>query len=315
MGLRTVFFGTPEFAVPALDALAGSPYRPMLAVTRPDSPKGRGYRLSACPVKERAMGLGIDVESPEALKGNAGFSRRIAVLRPDLIVVVSYGNILPTEVLAAPRLGCVNIHGSLLPQYRGAAPVHRAILAGEEETGVSLMYLSEGLDEGDVIGRSRLPIGDMDTGRLQKALSETGASLLMEYMPLIEKGEAPRFPQDHFRATYAPMVRKEEGHIDFSAGTGRVLRLVRAMTPAPGAYAMKGGQAWKVRKASGLPLEGRLPGKAVPGEIIKVSDDGIAVATADGAVLLEEIQTPGKRPMKAADYLRGNSVDGAEGFS
>ena len=321
MGMKTIFFGTPDFAVPALEALAASPYRPMLAVTRPDRPRGRGHKLTPCPVKSRALELGIEVAEPERLRGNADFTERVKTMAPDLIVVAAYGNILPNEVLDTPARGCVNIHASLLPKYRGAAPVHRAVQAGEKETGVSLMYMSAGLDEGDVIAASALDIGDMDTGRLQEELARLGASLLMEYMPLIKEGKAPGTPQDHSAATYARMVTKEEGHIDFSAGTDEVLNLIRAMTPIPGAYAIKEGQSWKIRRAraaaaeelSALSVDGDRRPK--PGDIMKASSEGIMAITADGAVVIQEIQTPGKRPMDVSDYLRGHGIDKTEGFT
>ena len=314
--MRVIYFGTPDFAVPALEALAGSHHRPQLVVTRPDRPRGRGHKLTPCPVKSKAVELGINVDAPETLRGNTEFFDRLKSLEPDLIVVAAYGNILPNEVLNVPRLGSVNIHASKLPKYRGAAPIHRAVLSGEEETGISLMYMSEKLDEGDVIAVSSIAIGEMTTGQVEVRLAHLGASLLLEHMPLIEAGKAEGRPQDGGMATYAPMVAREEGHIDFSAGTADALNRIRAMTPAPGAYAVIGGEAWKIHKAKAA-AEGELAEAktAAPGDIIGVGPAGITVRTVDGGIILERIQIPGKRPMDVSDYLRGHGLDKTERFT
>jgi methionyl-tRNA formyltransferase len=314
--MRIIYFGTPDFAIPALMALHESRHRVVLAVTQPDRPRGRGKRVSPSPVKAKAMELGIPVAQPETVRGAREFFDSMTRMAPDLIVVAAYGKILPKEVLELPRLGCVNIHASLLPRYRGAAPIHRAILAGERETGVCLMVLSEGMDEGDVIARTAVEIGEMNTGQLHDCLAERGAALLMEQLPAIETGEARRSPQEHEAATYAPMVQKEEGHIDFAVSSRDVVNRIRAMTPFPGAWVHYGEQIWKLRaaritEAAGLAGQGSLE---APGTILAVSEAGIVVKTADGAVVIEEIQPPGKRAMEVAAFLLGNQMREAERF-
>lgn len=304
--LNIVFMGTPEFAVPCLKALAGSGNTVSLVVTAPDRPRDRGHKLSPTPVGEAARSLGIAVIAPDQIRDNEGFIKELAGAAPDLIVVAAYGKILPKKILGIPPLGCVNLHASLLPKYRGAAPVHRAIEAGETFTGVSLMYMSEGLDEGDVAASASIRIDGMNSGQLTEALAEMGAKLLLDNIRGIAQGTLHRVPQDHSSSTYAPPVRREEGHIDFARDTAEVLRKIRAMNPSPGAYCYLGDDRMGIIEASESCANGS--GSAV-GEIVCVSGQGITVKTGGGgSILIEVIRMPGKRPMAVADYLRGNKI-------
>jgi methionyl-tRNA formyltransferase len=322
-----MYMGTPEFAVPALDALheisrpdsarPDPPCELVAAVTQPDRPRGRGHKLAPSPVKARATELGIPVLQPDAVRSaedgadnDPAWAAALADARPDLIVVCAYGKILPKATLTAPRLGCVNIHASLLPKYRGAAPVHRAVEAGEDMTGVTLMWMSEGLDEGDMIASRGMPLGDMNSGEATDALALLGAELFTETLPRILAGTAERTPQDSGRATYAPPVERAEGHIDFSAPAEAVVRKVRAMTPSPGAYAYLVGSDDGQR--NGRPDDGQgvkiriLAARTAPpgtaGPLVVTAGDGAAVE-------ITRLQSPAGRPMDAADWLRGHHID------
>jgi methionyl-tRNA formyltransferase len=250
------------------------------------------------------------VIQPETLKGGAGWEDSLAEACPDLIVVCAYGKILPKGSLDFPRLGCVNIHASLLPKYRGAAPVHRAIEAGEHETGVTLMRMSEGLDEGDMIARRSLLTEGMNTGEATDALARIGAELLMDELPAIIDGSARREPQDGAFATYAPPVEKAEGHVDFSASTDAVCRKILAMTPFPGAYAYLGGEKIKLIEAVKCTEVPEAPDGADESGGIAGTDGGvIKVRAGEGFVGITKLQAPGGKPMKVSDYLRGRRPD------
>jgi methionyl-tRNA formyltransferase len=316
--MKIIFFGTPDFAVPALEALADTGHAVALVVTQPDRPRGRGHRITPCPVKSLADRLAIPTEQPETIRNNRVFFDCVTRLRPDLIVVAAYGNILPEDILMIPRLGCVNIHASLLPKYRGAAPIHRAVQAGERETGVSLMRMSAGMDEGDVIATAAVAIGQMDTGQLHDRLADVGADLLIKTLPAIEAG-AMGTPQDHESATYAPMIEKGEGHVNFSLGEEDTVNLIRGMNPFPGAFVVRNGETWKIRKARRATEEERKTllttgGNLETGVVIEADRTGISVRTEDGAVVIEEIQPPGKRSMTVDAFLRGYKIDRGERF-
>jgi methionyl-tRNA formyltransferase len=304
--MKIVYMGTPDFAVPALTLLFESGFEIPYVVTQPDRPRGRGHKLAPSPVKRRALELGLAVLQPETLRGNEAFADALRSAAPDLIVVAAYGKILPKEVLEITPLGCVNIHASLLPKYRGAAPIHRAIEAGEQETGVTLMYMSEGLDEGDMIAGSRISIGSLNTGQVTAQLAQTGAALLLSRLDEIAGGSVHPIPQDHASATYAHPVAKEEGHIDFSASADDVVRKVRAMNPQPGAYANLGGDKVRIIEAEAETEASGGPA-GVPGTITATVPDGVSVHTGDGQVLFTVIQMPGKKPVKVKDYLRGTA--------
>ncbi len=303
--MRVIYMGTPRFAVPALEKLAELGCEIPLVITKPDRPKDRGKKMQSCPVKLRALELGLDVETPEKLKGNVDIEERIRACAPDLIVVAAYGKILPKAILDIPPLGCVNIHGSLLPKYRGAAPVQRAVINGEEETGVTLMYMAEGMDNGDMIAKTAVPVGEKTAAQLFEELSVKGAELLAETLPAIAGGTAPREKQDESLATYAPMVFKEEGIIDFSRSARSICCLVRGFNDAPVASTVFGGQTMKVYMA----VPGRDGQSAEPGTVLSATKRGIEVACGGGSVLLTVIQMPGKKAMDVSAFLAGNKIE------
>jgi methionyl-tRNA formyltransferase len=298
--LRVVFAGTPEFAVPCLQACRASGADVVAVYTQPDRPAGRGRKLAASPVKEAALAAGIPVEQPESFKAEAD-RERLAAYAPDLMVVVAYGLILPRKVLAIPRLGCWNVHASLLPRWRGAAPIQRAILAGDSESGVDLMQMEAGLDTGPVLVERRTPIGADDTGgSLHDRLSALGADALAEGLRRTLAGEilTPRAqPEDGMM--YAHKLDKAEARLDFSLPATELERKVRAFDPWPVAEADVAGERlriWSARAIEGVP--------GVPaGEVIAASRAGIDVACAEGALRLTAVQRAGGRRIGAADYL------------
>ncbi|MDR1953057.1 MAG: methionyl-tRNA formyltransferase [Clostridiales Family XIII bacterium] len=307
--VKIVYMGTPDFALPALSALVHEDWNVSLVVTQPDRPRGRGKSVTPSPVKLRASELCLPIAQPDRIKDNAEFVNLITDLHPDLIVVAAYGKILPRELLDIPRFGCVNIHASLLPKYRGAAPIHRAVEAGETETGVTLMYMAEELDAGDIIAAARIDIAGMNTGQVHDLLAPLGAKLLTDTLPAIVAGTAPRVTQDHDAATYAPMVRKEEGHIDFNAPACVIGNKIRAMNPAPGAYAFLDDMQMKIVRARVCEDAPNAETAPKPGTLLCVSQDGITVAARDGVVILDVIQAPGKKPLRVSEYLKGNAID------
>ncbi len=304
--MRVVFFGTPEFAVPSLEAVM-SRSEVVGVVTQPDRPRGRGLRVQPPPVADVAARYGLDVRQPASLRDPA-FLQWLREVAPDLVVVVAYGRFIPKEVLEVPRLGAVNLHPSLLPRYRGPAPIPRAIAAGETETGVTVLEVTEELDAGDIILQRAVPIGPEDTsGSLAARLAEEGASLLAEALPLLETGRAVRRPQDPSQATYAPKLTREEGCIRWGDAATRIANLVRAFDPWPGTYTVRDGERLLIWRATPHPGgEGERPGTVL------VADDrrepSLVVAAGDGAVALHEVQPPGGRRMRAADYLRGHPL-------
>ncbi|WP_448095962.1 methionyl-tRNA formyltransferase [Luteibacter yeojuensis] len=298
--LRVVFAGTPEFAVPCLEACRASGADVVAVYTQPDRPAGRGRKLAASPVKEAALAAGLPVEQPESFKADAD-RERLAAYAPDLMVVVAYGLILPRKVLAIPRLGCWNVHASLLPRWRGAAPIQRAILAGDSESGVDLMQMEAGLDTGPVLVERRTPIGAEDTGgSLHDRLSALGADALSEGLRRTLAGETltPR-PQPEDGVMYAHKLDKAEARLDFSQPAIELERKVRAFDPWPVAEADIAGE--KLRVWSARAIDGS-PGTP-PGHVIAASRDGIDVACAEGALRLTAVQRAGGRRIGAADYL------------
>jgi methionyl-tRNA formyltransferase len=306
--MRIVFMGTPDFAAAPFAALCDGGVDVALAVTRPDRPRDRGKKTLGTPVKEAALIRGVPVAQPEALKGNREFMAALRAVGADLIVVAAYGKILPKEILELPPLGCVNIHASILPKYRGAAPIQRAVIDGAAETGVTLMHMCEEMDAGDIITTRRTAIGRKTSAELFRELSALGAEALLDTLPAIEAGRAGRQPQDHSAATYAPMIRKEDGHVDFTAPPERVERLVRGMNAHPGAFAMRGGGVIKLWEAEATGDKSGAP----PGTVISASEEGVRVSTGGGVVIFTKLQAPGKKAMKAADFVRGNKIGAGE---
>ena len=299
---RIVFMGTPDFAVPSLQALARD-HQVVGVVTQPDRPAGRGRRLVAPPVKEAAGALGLEVVQPPTLRRPEAVERLVA-WRPDLVVVAAFGQILRPEVLAIPPHGCLNVHASLLPRYRGAAPIPAAILAGDERTGVTIMRMDEGLDTGPMLAQADWPIGPDDTtGSLAADLARLGASLLVEALPgWLEGRIAPR-PQDDAQATYCRTLQKEDGLLDWALTASHLDRQVRACDPWPGAYTAWAGQRLKILRAR--PLPGRPgPGGAGPGRVVDLAP-GTGVVTGEGVLELLEVQLAGKSAMDVHAFAQG----------
>lgn len=302
--MRLVFMGTPVFAVPSIEALLGNGFQIVLVVTQPDKPKGRGGRTVPPPVKEVALAHGIPVIQPERLKEPA-FLDRLHEAAPDTIVVTAYGKILPLEVLGLPPFGCINVHASLLPKYRGAAPVQRALMNGELETGITTMLMDEGMDTGDILLQQRVPIQeDENFGSLYGRLSRLGADLLIETLQRLESNRLERRPQDHSAASYAPPLTPSDEVIAWNRPAGIIKNQVRALDPSPGARTFLSGRLLKIWRVSAKMV--RLPGK--PGEILESSDEGIMVRTGEGAVIVHELQLAGGRRLSAAAFLRGHPL-------
>jgi methionyl-tRNA formyltransferase len=305
--LRIAFAGTPEFALPALRALLDSPHRVVGVLTQPDRPAGRGRELRASPVKLLAAERGLPVAQPGTLKTQEG---RAALIEwsPDLLVVVAYGLILPAAVLALPRLGCLNIHGSLLPRWRGAAPIHRALLAGDAETGVTIMQLDEGLDTGPTLLERRRPIGAEETcGDLHDALAGLGAAALLEAIDGIEAGTLVPRAQPAEGVTYAAKIEKSEARVDWSQGAVQIHRQVRAFNPWPMAEARLGEEPLRLLRASVAEATGHA---APPGTLLGLDGDGIRVACGEGVLALRELQRAGKRPVTARDFANAVRIEG-----
>lgn len=302
--LRVVFLGTPAFALATLDALLASPHPVVGVVTQPDRPRGRGQRTTDAPVKARASEAGLPTLQPTALK-DPTFLRRLADLGADLGVVAAYGRILPEEALVVPRLGMINVHGSLLPRYRGAAPVHRAVMAGEPLTGVTIMRVVRALDAGPMLMSVERPIGSDETSaEVEADLAITGAHLLVRAVDALSMGAVPEVPQDEHAATYAPPLRKEEGLIDWTQPAGVIHNRVRGLHPWPHAFAFTQGHRVIVRRSA--PLEAHA--EAAPGTIVMAARDDLLVAAGSGLVRLIEVQPEGKRPMGIRDFLAGHRV-------
>jgi methionyl-tRNA formyltransferase len=305
--LRIAFAGTPRFALPALRVLLASRHRVVGALTQPDRPAGRGRELRASPVKLLAQESGLPVLQPPTLKtpeGRAG----LEAWAPDLLVVVAYGLILPKAVLDLPRLGCLNIHGSLLPRWRGAAPIQRAILAGDAETGVTIMRLDEGLDTGPLLLERRRPIQLHDTaGDLHDALSELGAAALAEAIEGLVSGMLKPIPQPSSGATYAPKLEKSEARIDWSASASTLDRQVRAFNPWPMAETSFAGESLRVLRAR---IAEQHVSDAAPGTLLGIADDGLRVACGEGVLAVRELQRAGKRPVSARDFANAVRLDG-----
>ena len=293
--------GTPRAAVPSLRSLAES-FDVAAVYTRADKPSGRGRRIAPSPVKEAAAELGLEIVQPKSLRGGEG-AVRLRAFEPDAVAVVAYGMILPADVLAVPRLGCVNVHFSLLPRWRGAAPVERAIMAGDDETGVTTMLMDEGLDTGPMLLRETTPIGEMDTtGTVTGRLAIRGAVLLVETLRGLEAGKLPPMRQPSDGVTVAPKVSTEEAELDFSQPADVLGRRVRALDPAPGAFMWLGGKRVKVWTARVVAGDGE------PGVVADVTPEGIDVQTGQGRLRVECVQPEGKRRMTADEFLRGRPV-------
>lgn len=303
--MRLVFMGTPDFALPSLKALTSSGHTLSAVVTQPDSPQGRGQHLSPPPVKVQAEAAGIKVLQPQKLKDPA-FLDELARLRPDLIVVVAFGRILRPEVLQLPRLGCINVHASLLPKYRGAAPIAWAIIKGEKQTGVTTFKMDEGMDTGDIYFQEAVEIKPSDTaGSLAIRLSEVGARLLLRTVEGIEAGALTPIPQDHTQATLAPMLTKEQGEVDWRLPAQQIAHLVRGLSPWPGAYTFYREERWKLWSVT----ERDTVTDQQAGAILKVGKDSIEVAAGRGVVEIRELQPANGKRMSAKEFVAGHHLE------
>lgn len=303
--MRIIYMGTPDFAVPALEALAKSEHDVVAVVTQPDKARDRGKKVQFTPVKEKALEYEIPVYQPEKVKTNEEFYQQLVELAPDLIVVAAYGKILPVSILELPKYGCVNIHASLLPKYRGAAPIHRAIINGDKTTGVTLMYMAEGMDTGDMIAKAETEIGLKTVEMMHEELADMGAKLLMETLPQLLDGTAPREPQKEEDATHAPMVFKQDGVLDYTKSAEVLCCLVRGMNSWPVASTTYQGNVVKVWEADALEKNS----DKEPGTVLSCDKTGLKVACAEGVINITKLQFPGKRAMDVADYIKGNTIE------
>ena len=309
--MKIVFMGTPEYAAASLEAVIQSGREVVLVVTQPDKPKGRSGELVPPPVKECALKHGIPVFQPEKIKR----PEEVAKLREyeaDAFVVAAFGQILSQEILDMPRLGCLNVHASLLPKYRGASPIQRVILDGEEKTGITIMQMDAGIDTGDILWKKEIAIEPTDNFEtLHDKLAVLGGEAIVEALDLLEEGKLVRTKQDDSLSCYAPLIKKEMGRLDFSKSAVVLDRQIRSMTPWPSAFTKYNGKQLKVWKA--VPLEGKGK-KALPGEVTEVTKDSITVATGDGELRIEELQLEGKKRMSCHDFLLGVKVQVGDSF-
>lgn len=306
--MKILFMGTPDFAKESLETVYNAGHEILGVVTNPDRPKGRGMKLVASPVKEYAISKGLKVYQPEKIRNNVEFIEEIKSLEPDVICVVAYGKILPKEILDIPRLGCINVHGSLLPKYRGAAPIQWAVINGDKTTGITTMYMDVGMDSGDMILKEEVEIGPNETtGEVWDKLSKIGGQLLVKTLEEIENGTAPRIPQDN-NFTLAPMLEKEMSKIDWHTKTAvEIKNLVRGLDPIMGTYSYLDGKKIKIWKVDVLPND--VP-NVKNGTVIKAdSKDGLYIKAKDGIVKVLEIQVENAKRMSTQDFLRGNNIE------
>ncbi|MGH9376079.1 MAG: methionyl-tRNA formyltransferase [Terriglobia bacterium] len=310
--MRAIFCGTPQFAVPTLESLSAAGIEVSLALTNPDEPRGRGYELRASPVKEFALKAGLRVYQPERLK-DPSVQPEIAAVHPDVIVVVAYGHIIPPWMIGLPRFGCVNLHASLLPRYRGAAPIQWAIIRGERATGVTSMQIDRGLDTGDILLQSETKISGEDTTEtLSERLSRMGAGLIVETLRGLERGEIHPRPQSEHLASYAPMLKKEDGRIDWSLTAEEIALRVRGLRPWPVAHTAFRSRNLRIWAARASVQPGAAP--LAPGEL--KADQGRLIAGCGRATALEllELQLEGRKQISARDFLNGVSLMPGERF-
>lgn len=303
--MKIVYMGTPVFAVYALEALVEAGHEVVAVFTQPDKAKGRSKSLIPTPVKEKALAHGIEVYQPVKLREEENVEL-IRTMNPDAIVVAAYGQILPESILQIPRYGCINIHASLLPKYRGAAPIEWSIIDGEKETGVTTMYMAKGLDTGDMIEKTVVTIEKKDTAEtLHDKLAEAGAKLILSTLDKLEAGTATRTPQKDEDSCYAVMLKKEMGDIDFTKSAEEIERLVRGLLPWPCAYTMIDGKHVKLYAADVVALD---KADAKPGEIVAMTKKNFDIACGKDAIRILRLQPEGKKEMDAASYLNGNKL-------
>jgi len=306
--MKIVYMGTPEFAVPSLVALNNDKEIEVKAVvTQPDRKSGRGQRVHYSDIKDQALDLNLKIMQSENVN-QKDFLNKLKQLEPDFIVVVAFGQKLTPELLAVPKYGCINLHASLLPEYRGSSPIHRAIIDGKKVTGNTTMYMAEGWDDGDIIYQQQVEISENETvGELHDELAEKGAELLLKTLKDVKTGEAPRIPQDDSEATFAYKIDKSLGEIDWNQSAQDIHNLIRGVNPWPGAYTELNDERVKIWKSS---LTKQDNSDYQPGTIIKADQDaGILVQTGDGILAIEKLQLPGAKRLKAADFLNGHQLE------
>lgn len=307
--MKIVFMGTPEFAVPSLEMLVKEGYEVLAVVTQPDKPKGRGNKMAAPPVKEFALEHNIEVLQPQKIK-TSEFVEVIRTIGPDLLVTAAYGKILSKDLLEVPPLGCINVHGSLLPAYRGAAPINWAVINGEKTTGITTMFTDVGLDTGDMLLASEISIDpDMTVGELHDKMSILGAEVLRDTLAALKNGTLVRKPQEEALFSYAPIMTKELGLIDWNKTALQIHNLVRGTDPWPGAYTFLNGGRMRIWRTE---LTGEKSPELAAGEIAEVTDNGILVGCEGGSILLKEIQFDSSKRMSVRDYIRGHKIDTGE---
>ena len=307
--MRIGFFGTPDFAVPSLDAIARSRHELAVVITQPDKPRGRGKKVTPVPVKARALELGVPVLQPTALKPPA-FAAELTALGLDLAVVAAYGRILPAHVLTTPRMGMINVHASLLPRWRGAAPVHRAVLAGDHETGVTIMRVVEALDAGPMLAKLPTPIGDDETSaELERRLAILGADLLGETIEALARGPVTEIGQNEQLVTYAHRLERRESSLDWAQPAAAVHNQIRGLTPWPLASSLLDGRRLIFHRSHVAESDGDL---GVPGTVLGAGENGLVVAAARGSVMLTEVQVEGRPPMPVRAFLNGHRVQPGE---
>lgn len=313
--MRVVFMGTPDFAVPALKQLGAAGYPVVAVVTQPDRPRGRGKKVHPSPVKQAALELNLPVLQPQRVK-EAEFIQTLKKLAPDVIVVAAFGQILPKEILQLPKHGCINIHASLLPRYRGAAPIHRAVMNGESETGITTMLMDEGLDTGDILLKASITISDQDNvGSVHDRLASMGADLLLKTLALLSEGRLLRQSQDGNKATYASMLTREDEEIKWDNPSRQIFNHVRGMDPWPGArtdWDRRVLKIWRVElpeQTTPVAIEDTPVKKGVPGQVLGIAKNGgLLVQTGDKPVVIAEMQLQGGKRLPASALLRGNPI-------
>ncbi len=302
--MRIVFFGTPEIARGCLEELIDGGYEVVCAVTRADKPQGRGLKIEYSPVKRLALERGIELYQPAGLK-NDEVRARLAAFGADMFVTCAYGRIFPPDILAMPPSGCINVHASLLPAYRGASPINRALLNGEKTGGVTIMYMDEGIDTGDMILKKSMEIpDDMDFGEYYAALTALGRKALREFFAFAEKGSFNREKQDDASASYAPKVEKAETYINFNDSAERIYNKIRALSPSPCSRTALAGKECKLYKA----VKGNSSGGQNPGMVVKADKNGIEIACADKSIIITELQPEGKNRMTSSAFIAGNRI-------
>jgi len=301
--MKVIFMGTPEFAVPSLQALIDSEDEIVAVVCQPDKPKGRGLEVAAPPTKILAEKHSVPVLQPQKIKTEEFFNE-LKSYKPDLICVAAYGKILPKNILDLPPSGCINVHASLLPKYRGAAPINWTIIRGEKITGITTMKMDEGMDTGDMLLKKELKVEDEDTGEtLSQKLCHVGAELLIETLTLLKEGKLNPIPQDNSQATYAPMLKKEDGKIDWQKPAEEIRNLIRGILPWPGAYTTLDGKLLKIYRANVSDSNGK------PGEVIKSDSHILRIGTGSGALDVLELQIEGGKRLKVEEFLRGRKIN------